>query len=226
MNEKINYTIINFSDERRRFVDDIKKKLSGWNFIEGIEFVDGKSCDPFEILNSMNIRTDCYAPDDGRTFKMLDTEAGCFVSHIACLKKIRAEGLSSLLVFEDDCALSDDFIEIFYSALTDTPKDFDFLSLFSVEEQNQLSTSSDIGSKVIHKCISQLSGNVAMLYSNEGAKKILKMARREGTKYNIDSIIYRKSKKGDINGYIVLPELKKIVEHRGGLSLIDPDGIR
>jgi hypothetical protein len=112
------------------------------------------------------------------------------------------------------------------SCFSDLPKDYDFLSLYSEESQNFLSTESNIGSNFIHRALAQKSRTAAMLYSRNGAKNIFKVARRMGTTYNIDSILYRNSISGFLQGFVVRPDIEGGVVHGEYESMIDPSNFR
>jgi GR25 family glycosyltransferase involved in LPS biosynthesis len=219
------YTIISISDDRKENINKIKETMHQHEFVDDIAFFDGrKKEEPFKVLQSYGVRTDVYSPDDGRTDPMTNSECGCWISHYRCIDYAKKNG--PLLVFEDDAVLSNDFTARLEEAIKDLPDDWDFLSLFSESEQNILSKSSEINSKHIHKCISQLSMNVAILYSQKGAGKIIKIFNRFGTTYNVDSVIYRASRDGSLNGFIVRPDVQKYVKHGDFLSIIDPHNLR
>ena len=220
------YTIISISDERKENMDYIKSVMGHNEFIQDIEFIDGRKCNPFDILNHIGIRPDVYAPDDGRTNPMTDTECGCWISHVRCIEYALDNKLDKFLVFEDDAILGDDFVSTLRLSMNDLPDGWDFLSLYSDANQNYLSIDSDIGSPVIHKCTTQLSWNQAMLYSYRGAAKLLRIFKRKGATYNIDSVIYRASRDGFLNGYILRPDYRPCVSHGKHISIIDPNNLR
>lgn len=220
------YAVISISDKRFESVAKIHDAMRNHEYVSDIEFVDGRIGNPFDILNHIGIRLDTYKPDDGRQYPMTATEAGCWISHIRCIDAVIERGYESLLVFEDDAGIDDSFAAELDLLVGGLPKDYDFLSLYGDDIQNVFSESSDIGSAYIHKCISQLSYNVAMLYSQKGARKISRLARRFGATYNVDSIIYRGSRDGMLNGYIVRPDLPPLVRHGEYQSIIDPTNDR
>jgi GR25 family glycosyltransferase involved in LPS biosynthesis len=218
------YTIISISDDRKENINNIKKIMQKHDFIDDIKFFDGRKEEPFSILQDYGVRTDVYAPDDGRSDPMTQAECGCWISHYRCIEYAKNNG--TFIVFEDDAVLSKNFSTCLESAMKDLPEDWDFLSLYSEPRQNFLSESSDIFSKNIHRCVSQLSMAQAMVYSKKGSEKILKLFKRLGATYNIDSVIYRASRAGAINGFIVRPDIEQYVEHGDFASIIDPDNKR
>ena len=220
------YTIITISDERKENIEFIKNVMSRNELISSIEFVDGRKCNPFDILNHIGISRDVYAPDDGRTFPMTEAECGCWISHVRCIEFAVDNKLDKFLVFEDDAILDNNFMSTLMLSINDLPDGWDFLSLYSDASQNYLSIDSDIGSQVIHKCIAQLSWNQVMLYSYSGAIKLLRLFKRKGATYNIDSVIYRASRDGFVNGYILRPDCEPCVSHGKYISIIDPNNSR
>jgi GR25 family glycosyltransferase involved in LPS biosynthesis len=222
------YTVVSISDKRKDNIYNIHSVMSGGGheFVGDIEFVDGRSVNAFKLLNDFGIRTDVYAPDDGRLEPMTAGEAGCWMSHIRALEFIAKDELSELLVLEDDAIISESFINFLESCFSDLPKDYDFLSFYREDSQNFISIESDIGSNFIHRALAQKSGTVAMLYSINGAKNIFKVARRMGTTYNIDSILYRNSISGFLQGFVVRPDIDNEVGHGEYESMIDPTNFR
>ena len=218
------YLIISVSDDRVENISKIKELMQEHELVDNIQFFDGRKVEPFPVLESYGVQTDVYSPDDGRSAPMTNTECGCWISHYRCLEYAKSNG--DLLVLEDDAVLLENFITLLDAATKDLPDDWDFLSLYSDLGQNFLSEESDIGSRYIHKCISQLSMNVAMVYSQTGAKKIIELFSRNGATYNVDSVIYRASRDGILRGYIVKPDVEQSVLHGAYHSIIDPENKR
>jgi GR25 family glycosyltransferase involved in LPS biosynthesis len=113
-------------------------------------------------------------------------------------------------------------------ALNDLPKSWDFLSLYYFEGHNEHSSETDVGSKIIHKSIKQPAGAQAIVYSKSGAKKILQLIKRKGIEYTSDCFIFEQSRLGFVNGYSIIPGVKKYLKHnyKNVKSLIDPDNLR
>lgn len=222
------YTVVSISDKRKDNIDNIHSVMGdgGHELVCDIEFVDGRLVNAFKLLNDFGIRTDVYAPDDGRSDPMTAGEAGCWMSHMRALEFIAKNELSELLVLEDDASISESFIPFLESCFLDLHKDYDFLSLYSEPGQNFLSTQSDIGSNFIHRALAQKSRTAAMLYSRRGAKNIVNVARRMGATYNIDSILYRNSISGFLQGFVVRPDIDNEVGHGEYESMIDPTNFR
>lgn len=218
------YTIVSVSNDRKDNISKIKELMHEHEFVNSIEFFNGREHDPFPVLQSHGVRTDVYSPDDGRSAPMTNSECGCWISQYRCIGFAKNNGC--FLVLEDDAVLSKNFVSFLELAMKDLPDDWDFLSLFSEVGQNFLSDESHIGSKYIHKCISQLSITVGMVYSQNGANKLTELFSTNGATYNIDSVIYRASRDGVINGYVVRPDITPVVLHGIYDSVIDPNNER
>ena len=218
------YTIISISDDRKENINKIKKLMHKHEFVEDITFFDGRKEEPFNILQGYGVRTDVYAPDDGRTDPMTRSECGCWISQYRCIEYAKNNG--TLIVLEDDAVLSKNFSTRLEESMKDLPEGWDFLSLYSEPGQNFVSKSSEINSESIHRCISQLSITAAMVYSKNGSEKMLKIFKRLGASYNIDSVIYRASRAGSLNGFIVRPDIEQYVSHGDFASIIDPENKR
>jgi GR25 family glycosyltransferase involved in LPS biosynthesis len=133
-----------------------------------------------------------------------------------------------MLVLEDDIKLQKNFVENLELVLSETPKDFDFLSLYYFKEQNWVSEETEIGSKNIHKSYNQYSAGQSILYSYSGAKKLLKCVMRKGIEYTTDCFIFRQSLEKAVDGYSIKNNNNLFLEHQYKKikSLIDPDNLR
>jgi GR25 family glycosyltransferase involved in LPS biosynthesis len=209
-------------------MDHNKKILKSFEYVNGIEFFNGNKGNAWDVINHKGIRTDVWNPYDGRKFPPLPGEYGIWLSTINVLEHIVKNDLESLLVLEDDVLLEKASEKNILSASSDLPGSWDFLSLYHFEDQNQHSPKTDIGSSLIHKSVNQPAGAQAMLYSNSGAKKILKLIKRKGLEYTSDCFIFEQSRLGFINGYSVIPGVKKYLQHKYKdiKSLIDPNNVR
>jgi GR25 family glycosyltransferase involved in LPS biosynthesis len=222
------YTIICINNRSKKYIDQNIKILKSLKYINDIEFFNGNSGNAWDVINHKGIRTDVWKPYDGRQTSPLPGEYGIWVSTINVLERIVDHDLESLLVLEDDILLEKDAEKNILAALADLPKSWDFLSLYHFEGQNEYSLETDIGSDLIHKSINQPSGAQAIIYSNAGAKKILKLLKRKGIEYTSDCFIFEQSRLGFINGYSIIPGVKKYLQHKYKdiESLIDPNNIR
>jgi len=222
------YTIIHVNDRAKEQIDHNKKILKNLEYVNDIDFFNGNTGNAWDIINHRGIKTDVWNPYDGRQFPPLPGEYGVWVSTINVLEYIVNHNLESLLVLEDDILLEKDAEKNILLALKDLPESWDFLSLYYFEGQNEYSLETSIGSDLIHKSINQPAGAQAIVYSRSGAKKILQLVKRKGIEYTSDCFIFEQSRLGFINGYSVIPGVKKYLSHnyKNIKSLIDPDNLR
>lgn len=224
----MNYTIIYVND---RAIDNInynKNILSSFNYINDIEYFNGNLGNAWDVLNHRGIRQDVWNPYDGRSFPPLPGELGIWVSTINIWQYMVDNKIDRLLVLEDDIKLKPDFIHNFNLCLKDIPENFDFFSLYYFSEQNQIKEEFNVGSEYIQKSIAQYSAGQAILYSLNGAKKLLKLVKRKGIEYTTDCFIFRQSLEGLVNGYSIKKENTFLLSHEyiGIKSLIDPENTR
>jgi GR25 family glycosyltransferase involved in LPS biosynthesis len=222
------YCIISINDRAKNVVLQNKKILHNFEYIDSIKYCDAKKENPWNVLNKMNIRTDTWSPYYAKRGEPLSGEIGIFTSLAIVYDFIEQNNLEHILVLEDDAQLSDNFVNLLNLALRDTPKDFDFLCLYSNSHENQVVTDrTNINKKYIHKAKNQGSGILGMVYSLNGAKKLLKLMKLKGTESTIDDFIFQQVRLNLINGYIIKPDFPKMMEHSGNIeSTIDPDKIR
>jgi GR25 family glycosyltransferase involved in LPS biosynthesis len=226
--DKIKYTVVHINDRSKDYIDQNNNILKSFSYVDDIVFFNGNTGNAWDVINHKKIKTDVWQPYDERVFPPLPGEYGIWVSTINTLEYISNNNLNYLLVLEDDILLEQTAEEDILEAMLDLPENWDFLSFYSFEGQNQHSVKTDIGSKLIHKSINQPAGAQAMLYSNSGAKKILKLLKRKGIEYTSDCFIFEQSRLGFLNGYSAIPGAKEYLQHKykDVKSLIDPDNIR
>jgi GR25 family glycosyltransferase involved in LPS biosynthesis len=224
----VKYTIIHVNDRAKEQMDSNKKILKSFDYLGDIEFFNGNKGKAWDVINHMGIRTDVWKPYDGRQFPPLPGEYGIWLSTINVLEHIVKNDFESLLVLEDDILLEKTAEKNILAALDDLPESWDFLSLYHFEDQNQYSSETGIGSSLIHKSINQPAGAQAIIYSNAGARKILRLIKRKGIQYTSDCFIFEQSRLGFINGYSIIPGAAKYLQHKYKdiKSLIDPDNVR
>lgn len=221
------YTIIYVSDRAKENISSIRSALSSWSELTDNRAVHGKKENAFKILRDMGFRFN-YEPDDGRIEPMMPTEAGVFASHIFAMKNALNHNCDIFTLFEDDALISEDFVAVHSAAIADAPAGWDFISMIAMPEMNDFSEISDIGSSVIHRCVQQPSYLACMIYSNSGINKFINHILDVGIYYNVDSILYRASHSGVLNGYILRNEYSYAVRHDPSLikSDIDPQNKR
>jgi GR25 family glycosyltransferase involved in LPS biosynthesis len=205
------YTIIKINSRCAENIKTIKDMLSDFTYINDIEFCDGKKTDASKIIKNMGIKIN-WAPYDGRTTDPLPSEFGVWVSNIRTYKYIIKNRIDRMLVLEDDAILSNNFSNMLRTILNNTPKNFDFISLFSFKGHNKEDENTNIGNAYIHKSLNQYSAFQGMVFSLSGAVKILRLLKTEGIEYTNDCQIFRKSLEGKLEGYSLKNE-HKIIEH-------------
>lgn len=226
--KSIEYTIIKIGNRADFYVKKNVELLKDFRRITDIEFVDGREIDASSILLEKGINIDAWNPYDGRRFPPMPSEFGIWATTVNIFEYAIKNSINDLLVLEDDIELEDDFVEKLNLCLEELPTNYDYLSLFSLPEQNQVTEESDINKKYIHKSINQPASACATLYSLSGALKILQAMRAMGMEYTSDCFVHNLSKLGIVDGYsiktseISLMHLPK--EHIP--SIIDPQGRR
>jgi GR25 family glycosyltransferase involved in LPS biosynthesis len=226
------YTILHVNDRAKDLIDQNKKVLKNFEFIDSISFFNGNIDNPWDELALRGINVSSWSPYDGRKSGPLPGELGIWISYLNIFEYIIKTKTQHLLVVEDDARVKIGAASDLYSLMEDLPKDWDFLSLHFNEWnfQNKLTKESRIDSKTIHKSINQLSSTVAIIYSYSCAEKFLKLVREKGIEYTIDCFLHRQSILGLLNGYSVIPNTSEIVFHEGDnktiKSVIDPDSLR
>jgi GR25 family glycosyltransferase involved in LPS biosynthesis len=222
------YTIIQINDRSKEQTKINKKHLKNLDYVNDIEFIDGNLKDAKSIINSYKIDTGVWSPYDGREMDPLPGEYGYWASMLNILQYMINEKIEALLVLDDDAELNNNSENVLNSAILDLPDNWDFLSLFYPPGQNHIDLESSIDKEYIHKAINQKSASVAMIYSYSGAKKILEVAQKIGMDYTFDCFIYKHCALNFLNGYSILPDLKKFATHTPDLtkSVIDPENKR
>lgn len=209
------YTIIYINDRSKKNMERIRSVLSSFEYVNDIEFCDGRKIDARKIIENMGISIN-WSPYDGRTTDPLPGEFGVWLSNINIYKYIVKHRIPEMLVLEDDAILKENFVNIFSEVLKGAPKSYDFISLYNFEDQNQEDHRTDIGNKYLHRSINQYSAFQGVVYSYSGAKKILRLLKKEGLEYAVDCQVFRKSLEEKLNGYSLKP-LYNIIEHDKGI---------
>lgn len=222
------YSIIHVNNRAKEKIKHNQNILSSFDYIDDIEYINGNEVNAFDILNNLGI--DCYAwkPYDGRTSDALPGEYGVWVSTINVWQYMIKHKVDRLLVLEDDITLKDDFINTLDECIKDLPEDFDFLSLYYFDEQNDDLEETEIGSNNIKKSYNQYSAGQATFYSLSGAKKLFKLIKRKGLEYTSDCFIFKQSELKLVNGYSIKGNHDRLLTHEYNniKSLIDPNNLR
>jgi GR25 family glycosyltransferase involved in LPS biosynthesis len=223
----MHYSIISIDDRSKEQNNNSKKILHKFNYVSDINIFNGLVDNGKKELESMNIKTNVWNPYDGRKSLPLPGEYGAFVTKVNTLKYIVENNIDYFLFIEDDIIVSEYFYKNFNICFKELPKDFDFLSLYYFKEHNQITKESDVGLKFIHKSINQYSGTQIILYSYNGAKKILELIDKKGMEYTADCFIFKQSQLNLLNGYSIKPNSLIFGKQNLKLnSLIDPENKR
>lgn len=216
------------NDRAKINMDNNKSILNSFEYVDDIDYFNGNTGNAWDVLNHRGIRLDVWDPYDGRSFPPLPGEYGVMVSTMNLWQYIVDNNIQKLLVLEDDIVLQDDFIEKFNKCMNDLPHDFDLFSLYYFLEQNWVDEDTEIGSEYIHKSNNQFSAAQALVYSFNGAKKLLKAFKRKGYEYTNDCFIYKQAHEGVINSYSIKKENNYFLKHdyQTIVSLIDPNNTR
>jgi GR25 family glycosyltransferase involved in LPS biosynthesis len=220
------YTIIKVDERSSINVKNIKYVLKKYQHIDNIDYIDGRKIDAFKILDNYKISYTKWNPKDKRKYKkMLKTEAATWVSNINIYKYIVNNDIEELLVLEDDIVLKENFVLNFLKCRKELPSKYDFLSLFYFSSQNDTDKDVDLKLRLVQKSNNQYSAYQGMLFSNSGAKKILKYLEDYGIFYTNDCQIYELVRMGILNGYSI--KQNNLIEHDTSIdSIIDPNKIR
>lgn len=216
------------NDRAKEKMKNNKKILIDFEYVNDIEYFNGNVGNAWDVLNHMNIDCNVWNPYDGREFPALPGEYGVWLSTIRAWQYIIDNNIEMFLLLEDDISLQKDFVENLNICLDELPSDFDFLSLYYFDDQNQESESTELGLQNIKKSDLQYSAGQAILYSLAGAKKLNKLIKRKGLEYTSDCFIFRQSQLGLVQGYSIKGNSDKFLihEHNSIKSLIDPDNLR
>ena len=222
------YTIIHVNDRAKEQMDHNKKILKDFEYVNEIEFFNGNTGNAWDVINHRGIRTDTWKPYDGRSFEALPGEYGIWLGLLNIWEYMLTNEIDRMLVLEDDVRLTSLSVNMISGCILELPEGWDFLSLYYFQGQNTINEESDLGLEFIHKSINQPAAGQATIFSKSGAKKLLKLAKRKGIEYTSDCFIFEQSRIGILNGYSIIPDKLKILEHTYSKtgSLIDPKNVR
>lgn len=222
------YTVVKVDNRSKINIEKNINILKEFEYVENIKFIDGRKEDAFKILKDYNISIDGWNPTDKRlVYNMLNTEAATWVSNINIYKYIISNNLKELLVIEDDVILDKDFIKNLKKVCKELSPKYDFISLFYFENQNNEDEISTLKIKYIQKSYNQKSGFQCMMFSNSGAKKILKYLEDNGIFYTNDCQVFEMAKIGLLNGYSIRPNILNFCYNDTNIkSIIDPNNLR
>lgn len=178
------YTILTLGNpERQQYMDIIRNQMSNHEEVF-IPCVDGKTKQLDDAIDKygFDIAFDEWRPGEG----------GVWYSNINAWS-YAAENNTDLMIFEDDAVLSHHFGRIIDRVTL--PEEYDFVTFYlPYFQRNQLMPFSLIPAYQQH-------GNVCVLYSSTGAKKILGMLESEGLEWPVDIWLYKKALSNQLTGF-------------------------
>ena len=184
----IKFTIINVDDKRKQSVENIKTRLSQYQYIEL----------PFKkpTLKSLSTLT------VDSNFQLKLGELGVYLSNMLVWQYMIDNQIDKLLVLEDDAILTDNFTNIIDQL--DFNINFNYISLFIPADQKSRCKKAHETPYKFLKNNYVTYGMVAMIYSLEGASKLLKQVKKEPIKQSIDLWLFKHFKGYCLNESIVL----------------------
>lgn len=216
------------NDRAKGLMNYNKNILKDFEYVDDVVFFNGNLGNAWDVINHKGIRQDVWKPYDGRAFPPLPGELGVWVSTINVWEYIVDNKIDKMLVLEDDILLQDDFVNNLSLCLNDLGDDFDFLSLYYFDGQNQIDKDLFVQSEHVQKSHNQFSGGQAIVYTYSGAKKLFNLTLRKGIEYTTDCFIFRQSLENLVSGYSIKYKNTFFLKHeyKNIKSLIDPENIR
>ena len=199
----IDYHIIHINDERKTNRDQINNVVNGnLKEIFSLNANDVSEIDKFFFNNKQfKIIWEGYKPG----------EFGNFASHYSAWKYVIENNLDSLLVFEDDVLIHDDFMEKYTTIMDNVPSDYDVMSVFVDKNQYPRCRPDHYINKYITKGYQDWS-TLCYVVSRQGAEKLVRYVHEVGMDHPTDWFIFRKGHKGIFNVYTVPPEFPSPLE--------------
>jgi GR25 family glycosyltransferase involved in LPS biosynthesis len=202
-NFDINYHIIYINDERKSNRDLIDSTLYGTKLnIKSFNAKDPERVSEFYEDNP-EFRLTWVDPKPG--------EFGNFGSHYIAWKHLVNSTMDSILVFEDDALIKDNFVSAYDLAMNNVPDDFDVLSIYIDPNQYDRFNQSDYVNEYIAKGYQDWS-TLCYVVSRQGAQKLVKYVVDNGMDYPTDWFIFRNGHKGLFNVYTLAPGFQSPLE--------------
>lgn len=199
----IKYHIIHINDERKSNRESISKTVVGiLQSIPSLNANDPDQLNKFYLDNSeFKTAWDGFKPG----------ELGNFGSHYSAWKYVADNDLDSLLVFEDDVIIYDDFMDKYSLIMNNVPEDYDVMSIFVDPNQYPRYRPDEYVNDYIAKGYQDWS-TLCYVISRQGAKKLIKYVHEVGMDHPTDWFIFRKGHKGIFNVYTVPPRFPSPLE--------------
>ena len=199
---EINYHIIHIDDERKINRDRVDEVLIS-NKLE------------IDCLDARKEENKLKFFKENPNFKLAwsefkNGEIGNFGSHYLAWKFLVQSNLDSILIFEDDVLIENNFIEKYNLAMDNVPSDYDVLSIFVHSNQYDRFDKTQEISYYISKGYQDWS-TLCYVVSKEGAKKLIKHVEDYGMVRPTDWFIFRGGHEGEFNVYTLPPHFKSPV---------------
>lgn len=199
---EINYHIIHIDDERKINRDRVDEVLIS-NKLE------------IDCLDARKEENKLKFFKENPNFKLAwfefkNGEIGNFGSHYLAWKFLVQSNLDSILIFEDDVLIENNFIEKYNLAMDNVPSDYDVLSIFVHSNQYDRFDKTQEISYYISKGYQDWS-TLCYVVSKEGAKKLIKHVEDYGMVRPTDWFIFRGGDEGAFNVYTLPPHFKSPV---------------
>jgi GR25 family glycosyltransferase involved in LPS biosynthesis len=216
--EEIRYAVMHIDDSRLTKRTAIRNKLLFYDEAD-IEFING--ADPEQVKAMRKKYPNCT----GREWIPKVGEVGVWYSQMQCWDWA-VKNNKHLMVFEDDAMLDPKFEELWHKMLQELPADYDFLSIFVPDNQEndylyirfydeggyataESTVSADwsgynFGAENLAK-VYQGYSCVAAMYSPKGAAKLLALADEYGMWTPVDCFIFLHAHAGRLEGYAPKP---------------------
>lgn len=223
---RLKYTIISLNDDRKHYKDNIRKNVV---FEEmHVPAYNANEHHPFEGIALRGLNLDPIWPNAKRG------ELGVWLSNYDRWKLVSTME-EPLIVFEDDAIVDNTFSEKFDAFVRQLPNGWDFAALWVPENQRQdfrYNLTYDWAGNPIVKgmlpaerslfavpnsdrvaLVYQGYGMVSLMYSPQGGKKLVSLAKQYGITGPVDCWIYEQAHMGNLNGYAPRPEHAEIVTY-------------
>lgn len=201
--QDINYHIIYINDERKANREQIEK------------IVNGKQHDIFTLNardeNEINKFYSIYPNFKTAWEGFKPGELGNFASHYACWKYVIDKNMDSLMVFEDDVIMHNDFIYKYNVIMSNVPDNYDIMSIFVDPNQYPRCRPDHYINDYITTGYQDWS-TLCYVISRQGAEKLVKYVETIGMDHPTDWFVFRKGHSGIFNIYTVPPEFPSPLE--------------
>lgn len=199
----IDYHVIYINDERKENRDQIHK------------IVNGNLRNIFSLNANLTEEIDKFYTNNN-SFKIAWEgfklgELGNFASHYCAWNYVIDNDLDSLLVFEDDVVMHDDFMEKYNTIVDNLPEDYDVMSVFVDPNQYPRYRPDHRINDYIARGYQDWS-TLCYIVSRQGANKLVQYVNSVGMDHPTDWFIFRKGHKGIFNVYTVLPQFPSPLE--------------